>query len=113
MAQLQILWLIMALVCEKLLNTSIHLTCVCLGLPLAIALAFWAKWNAIGLWIGIVSGEVVVAVLFVVRLLRLDWKERADHAQAMLHQSHPMKTEEESTGELDIRAEELFLFESI
>lgn len=65
------------------------------GLPLAVGLAFGAKWNAIGLWTGIVIGQVVVAVLFVVRLLRLDWRERAEMAKSMLHHGQHAKVEEE------------------
>lgn len=64
------------------------------GLPLAVALSFGAKWHAIGLWTGMVTGQTVVAVLFAVRLLRLDWKERAELARSMLDHEY-VETEEE------------------
>lgn len=40
------------------------------GLPAALALAFWAKWGAAGLWWGLTSGIVVASLSLTVRFLR-------------------------------------------
>ena len=40
------------------------------GMPLGIALAFWAKLEGVGIWIGLSAGLAVVAVLVTVRWIR-------------------------------------------
>lgn len=41
-----------------------------IGLPLGAALAFWADWKGIGIWVGLAAGLAMVAVLMTQRWIR-------------------------------------------
>ena len=50
------------------------------GLPLAIALAFWRHLGVHGLWLGLLAGLVTQVSLFALNTLRLQWDEEAARA---------------------------------
>jgi MATE family multidrug resistance protein len=41
-----------------------------IGIGVGAALAFWAKWGGVGVWIGLATGLAIVAVLILVRWIR-------------------------------------------
>lgn len=58
-----------------------------LGLPLAYHLAFTKHWEVAGLWMGLLSGSILQAVVLCTFLLRLDWRVEAQRA-ARLNSQH-------------------------
>eukprot|EP00698_Gefionella_okellyi_P023939 TRINITY_DN830_c0_g1_i1.p1 TRINITY_DN830_c0_g1~~TRINITY_DN830_c0_g1_i1.p1 ORF type:complete len:482 (+),score=95.33 TRINITY_DN830_c0_g1_i1:202-1647(+) len=48
-----------------------------LGLPLGSALAFGAKWDIFGLWIGLTCGVGCAAVLYIIVIVRTQWGDIA------------------------------------
>jgi multidrug resistance protein, MATE family len=42
-----------------------------IGFPAAYGLAFWTKFGAVGVWIGLSCGTAVYAILLIVRFRRL------------------------------------------
>ena len=61
-----------------------------IGLPLGVVLAFWAKLDGVGIWIGLSTGLAVVAVMMTVRWIRrgrlgLTRRAAPDLSQAALH----------------------------
>ncbi|KAG6499097.1 protein DETOXIFICATION 49-like [Zingiber officinale] len=54
------------------------------GMPVAAALAFWARWDFRGLWLGMLAAQSTCVVLMLLVVLRTDWDLQAQRAQRLV-----------------------------
>nr|XP_033778460.1 multidrug and toxin extrusion protein 1-like isoform X2 [Geotrypetes seraphini] len=64
-----------------------------IGLPIAISLIFAAKLGIIGLWYGMIACGFFPAIVFVVYILRINWKKASVQAQHRAGLKLPMTTD--------------------
>ncbi|XP_030078256.1 multidrug and toxin extrusion protein 2 [Microcaecilia unicolor] len=64
-----------------------------IGLPIAISLIFAAKLGVIGLWYGMITCGFFPAIVFVVYILRINWKKASMQAQHRAGLKWPMTTD--------------------
>lgn len=54
------------------------------GMPVAVALAFWARWDFAGLWFGMLAAQAACVVLMLLVVFRTDWELQAQRAQRLV-----------------------------
>ncbi|XP_074572903.1 protein DETOXIFICATION 49-like [Curcuma longa] len=54
------------------------------GMPVAMALAFWAQWDFIGLWIGMLAAQAACVTLMLLVVRRTDWELLAQRARQLI-----------------------------
>ncbi|KAL0408918.1 UNVERIFIED_CONTAM: protein DETOXIFICATION 12 [Sesamum radiatum] len=59
------------------------------GIPIAVALSFWLDFRGKGLWIGILSGAALQAVMLSVITSCTNWTKEAAKARQRLHEEGP------------------------
>ncbi|XP_004503307.1 protein DETOXIFICATION 16-like [Cicer arietinum] len=57
------------------------------GVPCAVALAFFLHMRDMGLWLGIISAFIVQILLYTIFTIRTNWEEEAGKAQSRVEQS--------------------------
>ncbi len=53
------------------------------GLPLSLALCFWARLATVGLWAGLASASFLQGVVFLVLVATLDWGAEVERARRL------------------------------
>lgn len=53
------------------------------GLPVAVALAFWVKVGFIGLWFGLAAAQAACMCMMIYTLIRTDWKHQAKRSEEL------------------------------
>ncbi|XP_006852723.2 protein DETOXIFICATION 49 [Amborella trichopoda] len=65
-------------------GANINLCCFyCVGLPVALALGFWMKFEFLGLWVGLLAAQGCCAVVMLFVLARTDWVAQVDKARRL------------------------------
>lgn len=66
------------------------------GLPVAVALAFWVKVGFIGLWFGLAASQAACMCMMIYTLLTTDWKHQAKRSEELTQDAE--QTEDLETG---------------
>ncbi|KAH0456657.1 hypothetical protein IEQ34_014564 [Dendrobium chrysotoxum] len=53
------------------------------GMPVAVILAFWARFNFPGLWLGLLAAQATCLALMLSAVTSTDWESQADRAQCL------------------------------
>ncbi|XP_020572422.1 protein DETOXIFICATION 49-like [Phalaenopsis equestris] len=53
------------------------------GMPIAVGLAFWARLDFSGLWLGLLAAQLACLVLMLGVIARTDWTRQAERAQSL------------------------------
>lgn len=66
------------------IGANINLGCFYLvGMPVAVGLGFWAGYEFLGLWLGLLAAQGSCAVTMLVVLGRTDWEVQAQRAKEL------------------------------
>ncbi|KAL2899912.1 Protein DETOXIFICATION 53, partial [Bienertia sinuspersici] len=57
------------------------------GLPVAVALAFWAKAGFVGLWFGLAAAQAACLCMMIYTLITTDWKQQAKRSEELTQEN--------------------------
>ena len=84
----------------------------CIGLPLAYVFLYYQSGSALfeglqlmGLWVGLLAGVVVAALLYAVQLIGINWEQKAAERMLLDHQ-HEQQQEEQQQRQQQQRQQE-------